>query len=397
MTDVSNRQDAYTTARPAKQQLTDTPAFQFSVLTCKRRILATKIIYADGTVRGYDKAAKFQFKYCEITSLEDFEKLVLTWLTDEPRRFIIRGQLLPGLDPELWHYRRILDHYNKETKIIEFRSIECPPRRWIPLDLDGVEVPDGYGAPDKLAEAAYFIRDNKLPEYFRGVRCVAAATSSTGRKGPGIAHFRLFFVLTRPEDNDALYYWAEGLSIARSDLRLDPAVLRAMQPIYTARPIFKGDTDPVPAWSRVRLLDGYADEVELELPRARERKKREPKTFGKVVDMPEWMLEPAQKCAGWGVYMGDEEPSLKAWDAIRRVFYMLDGCPKGNDKGRHKTLTAAAWEMANLVAEGELPEKLAREAYLEAAEGINNGDGKYDAAAIQRRIDDAFRDVGRVS
>ena len=267
------------------------------------------------------------------------------------------------------------------------------------MDLDGIEVPHGYGAPDKLAEAAYFIRDNKLPSYFRGVRCIAAATASTGRKGPSIARLRLFFVLSRPEDNDALYYWAEDLSIARPDLRLDPTVMRAMQPIYTARPIFDGCSDPVPAWGRVRLLDGYTDEVELELPRVREHKKREPKIFESVVcnDMPDWMVPLATRDAGLGVQIKDEEPSSKAWDAIKRVFYMLDGCPKGTDGGRHKTLTKAAWELANLVAEGELPEKLAREAYLEAAEGIHNGDGKYDAAAIRRRIDDAFRDVGSVS
>jgi hypothetical protein len=113
------------------------------------------------------------------------------------------------------------------------------------------------------------------------------------------------------------------------------------------------------------------------------------------VDAPEWALDPAD--AGLGVQIKDEEPSSKAWDAIKRVFYMLDGCPKGTDGGRHKTLTKAAWELANLVAEGELPKQLAREAYFEAAEGINNNDGKYDAAAIQRHLDDAFADVGRVS
>src|SRR6516165_9072641 len=208
------------------------PAFQFSVLTCKRRVLATKIIHADGKVIGYDKAAQFQFAYREIDSLEDFEKLVLTWLATEPRRFIIRGQLLPGLDPGAWHYRRILGHRGEPP------SIECPPRRWLVLDLDGVWVPNGYGAPDKLAEAAYFIRDNKLPEYFRGVRCIAASTASTGRRGPGIAHVRLFFVLTHPASIDALYSWADTLSHPGPDLGLDPRVLRPMQPIYTARPIF---------------------------------------------------------------------------------------------------------------------------------------------------------------
>jgi hypothetical protein len=386
--DDVNRHDTYTTPQPQKQQVTETSAFQFSVLTCQKPLLATKTIFADGKEIPYGKPKFFYFKYYEIDSLEDFEKLVLTWLSEKPRTFIIRGQLLPGLDLTKRYYRRILGRKGEPA------TIECPPRRWIALDLDGVEVPHGWGAPDKLAEAGYFIRDNN------GVRCIAAATASTGRKGPNIARLRLFFVLSRPADNDALYSWAEGLSIARPDLRLDPTVMRAMQPIYTARPIFDGCSDPVPAWSRVRLLDGYIDEVELELPRVRERKKREPKPAQAQVlvvcnDMPEWMLPLAEQDAGLGINLEDEEPSLKAWDAMRRVFYMLDGCPKGTDGGRHKTLTKAAWELANLVAEGELPEQLAREAYFKAAEGIHNSDGKYDAVAIQRRIDDAFADICR--
>jgi len=391
MADNTSRPGLYNTLSPATQVI-DIPAFQFSVLTCQKPLLATKTICADGNEVSYGKPKFFYYRYCEIELLEDFAKVVLEWLSDKSRMFIIRGQLLPGLNPKKRYYRRILGRKGEPA------TIECPPRRWIALDLDGVEVPNGYGAPDKLAEAAYFIRDNRLPSYFRGVRCIAAATASTGRKGPSIARLRLFFVLSRPEDNDALYYWAEDLSIARPGLRLDPTVMRAMQPIYTARPIFDGCSDPVPAWGRGRLLDGYTDEVELELPRVRERKKREPKAFADSVmcsDAPEWVLDAAD--AGLGVQIEDEEPSSKAWDAIKRVFYMLDGCPKGTDGGRHKMLTKAAWELANLVAEGELPEKLAREAYLEAAEGIHNGDGKYDAAAIQRRIDDAFRDVGRVS
>jgi hypothetical protein len=47
------------------------------------------------------------------------------------------------------------------------------------------------------------------------------------------------------------------------------------------------------------------------------------------------------------------------------------------------------------VCEGELPEKLAREAFLKAAEGIHKGDGKYSAEDLEERIDDAFRNVGR--
>jgi hypothetical protein len=389
----------YSTPQARKQQVVGHPAFQFSVLTCQKPLYATKIIYADGKEIGYDKPKFFYFDYREIDSLEDFEKLVLTWLYDQPRKCIIYGQLLPELDPGVLHYRRILDHYNKKTKIIEPASLECPSRRWLVLDLDGVEVPNGYGAPDKLAEAAYFIRDNKLPPYFRGVRCIAASTSSTGRIGPNIARLRLFFVLSRPEDNDALYSWADGLSRTHPDLGVDPAVLRAMQPIYTARPIFRGMADPVPVWGRVRLLDGYADEVELELPRVRERKKREPKPAHGVVltvcnDAPEWMLDPRD--AGLGVHPEmAKETSTKAWTAIKRIFERLDGCgiaPKVGNLGRFETLRKSAWELAHLVADGELSEELAKAAFLRAAEGIHNADGKYND--LEDRWQSAINDVG---
>jgi hypothetical protein len=43
-------------------------------------------------------------------------------------------------------------------------------------------------------------------------------------------------------------------------------VFQSYQPIYTARPIFRGCVDPVPKWDRVRLLDGYDDELAIELP-----------------------------------------------------------------------------------------------------------------------------------
>jgi hypothetical protein len=72
----------------------------------------------------------------------------------------------------------------------------------------------------------------------------------------------------------------------------------------------------------------------------------------------------------------------------------LDGSPKGG-VGRHAALNTAAWWLARLWAEGEIPEDKAREAYWEATKGINNSDGKYDTGLLARHIDDAFSDVGR--
>jgi hypothetical protein len=172
----------------------------------------------------------------------------------------------------------------------------------------------------------------------------------------------------------------------------------AHQPIYTARPIFDGCIDPVPVWSRVRVLEGYEDSLAPDLPRGFRARKYSAPTFTPPAihmcnDMPEWMVELAEADAGLGV-APVEEISDRAWEAIKEVFRLLDGSPKGG-VGRHAALNIASWWLARLCAEGELPEAKAREAYLKAAEGINNSDKKYDAALIERHLDDAFADVGR--
>jgi hypothetical protein len=358
------------------------PAFQFSILTCRPNLSATKTIKADGTEIPFGHAKHFQFKYLEIGTLEDFAT-VLGWLAGQRQRFIIRGQLLPGLTG--WQRRLI---YPKDS---ERATVACPARRWIPLDLDGVDVPCGLGAPDKLAEAGYFIRDKMLPCAFRGVRCVAAATASTGRKGPGVARLRLFFVLAEAADNEALVAWADELSQRQPGLRLDPSVMLANQAIYTARPVWDGYSDPVPSWGRVAVLDGIEDVAALDLPCGGRAKARH---TGNVASMegeiPAWMLGAAAQDAGRGVVALDT--SDKAWGAIRRAFAALDGCGSGR---RHRTLNKAAWELARLVNEGELSRELACKAFLEAAGGIDNSDGEYDAAAIERRVNDAFADVDR--
>ena len=79
--------------------------------------------------------------------------------------------------------------------------------------------------------------------------------------------------------------------------------------------------------------------------------------------------------------------------AIHSIFQMLDGSPK-NGIGRHESLNRAAWWLARLYSEGELPDDKARDAFFKAAEGIDNSDGKYDAD-LARHIDDAFADIGR--
>jgi hypothetical protein len=207
---------------------------------------------------------------------------------------------------------------------------------------------------------------------------------------------RLFFVLKEAVDNEALNLWITGLS--EKYIFIDPSVMRAQQPIYTARPLFVGCSDPVPEWGRVRLLEGYEDELVSELSRHKVKKTVQlvctqgtnPLPPG---DMPQEYWDLTERYAERGVCTV-EEISDRAWSAIKEIFALFDGAPK-RGMGRHAILNAGAWRLARLVAECELPEDKAREAYWEASKGINNGDGKYDAALIQRHLDDAFADVGR--
>ena len=101
------------------------------------------------------------------------------------------------------------------------------------------------------------------------------------------------------------------------------------------------------------------------------------------------------RCWPWcSSYRPATEISAKAWNAIRQIIRSA-GWLTQVGKGRHELLNRAAWWLAKLYAEGELPEGEAREAFFKAAEGINNSDGKYDAELLQRHIDDAFADIGR--
>ena len=113
-----------------RAQVVETPAFQFSILTCARGLLATKIIYADGSEISYDKHKHFKFEYQEIKSLEGFAE-ALRQLADQPNKFIIRGQLKPDVDASKWQQRLLRDR--SETTA----TVECRLRRWVPLDFDG--------------------------------------------------------------------------------------------------------------------------------------------------------------------------------------------------------------------------------------------------------------------
>jgi hypothetical protein len=247
-----------------------------------------------------------------------------------------------------------------------------------------------------------YIRDHILPSLFRGVQCIATATSKTGLMGKDIARLRLFFVLAEATENERVSAWLKQLHLKYPFI--DACVCDPGHVIYTARPIFIGWKDPAPEWGRVRRLDGYEEVIAPELPQALQvRRKSSHPVLAEVGPLPPWLLELAEQDAGMGVHPLVKNATPRARTAVKRVFDLLQGCPKAgcdDAKGgsRHWTLTATAWELASLVSEDELPWRQAMRVFLTAARGIRrNANGTmYDNEAIKRRGRDAFyRLLGR--
>ncbi|MEK4034529.1 hypothetical protein WOA01_16775 [Methylocystis sp. IM2] len=140
------------------------------------------------------------------------------------------------------------------------------PRNWAPLDLDDFPVPEPYGNGENIRAAALHARDNLLPAAFRGVDCIATPTTQSGWRGPDKARVRLWFAIHPPIDDTRLGAWATSVQLV-TRIGLDPATLRTVQPIYTARaPYPEGFTDPIAPEDRVMFLEGsISDRVFLDV------------------------------------------------------------------------------------------------------------------------------------
>jgi hypothetical protein len=229
------------------------PAFEFTIcMTEDPEKIAVKRITPTGTIQ-YDKVFLWRFKPAVENSLEAMAER-LRALALKPRRMIVMGAPLPSLDLSLPHRRTW-----REQSVA---TLAAPPRWWLPIDLDDVVVPKGLGSAERLTEAALFVRDHLLPDEFYGARMIVVPSASTGRKGDSTARLRLFALLASPHSLRAMKNWARGAA-ATLELPIDSAPIQAGQPIYTARPIFKGVDDPVPRALHAQVLDGDRDIVAL--------------------------------------------------------------------------------------------------------------------------------------
>ena len=227
-------------------------AFSFTVATvAEPGLAATKRIVrlSDGRLEksDYDRVALWRFQPMAAASVAIMAE-VLRDLAGRADRMILMGRPRPGLlldRPQLRRWAAADPSTN---------TLEAVDRQWLPIDIDDVAVPSPLGRGDRLDDAARYVRDTVLPPEFHGIAAAATATSSSGLKGDTLARLRLFFALDRPLSLDVLRRWARGARAA--GLPVDPAVIQAGQPIYTARPLFRGIADPIPPRLRAFGLEG---------------------------------------------------------------------------------------------------------------------------------------------
>lgn len=228
----------------------DMPLEQEEAASCGMTVLQTfgplltKQHSATGTSKG-NYAKTFRIIPVPVADIHSLAA-ALQVLERNPRVCVIRGEYV-GTTPE----RDVRKLQRNGGGFVPL------PRRWVMLDIDGIEAPEGMD-PTGLEAIDHVI--GLLPAEFRGVSHFYQWSSSAGLKGRAIK-LHLWFWLDRPVHDEDLERWAEGIGI------VDPAVFRTVQVHYTAAPIFlDGRADPLEG-RRSGLRLGDRDTVPLVLLR----------------------------------------------------------------------------------------------------------------------------------
>ena len=198
---------------------------------------------------------RFRVRLHTVTGIHELYAL-LQRLEADPYAFLVRALPKPSirLDKGMWLRRR------KSGEDAPFMAI---PQPWLCADFDKVALPPGLDPVQALdAVIAWLLA--QLPPELRGATCVVQTSSSYGLR-QDVVSFHLWYWLNRGMGYDELKRWAVISFL--DDLPLDIACLRDVQPLYVARPAFRGMPDPLPS-SRLRLIEGVRDVAVLPDPPA---------------------------------------------------------------------------------------------------------------------------------
>jgi hypothetical protein len=255
---------------------------------------------------------------------------MLEGMQGQPNMCILRGELINP--PRVFGaHRRLLE---KKDGIAP--TLKDVPRRWVALDFDSIDAPDGLDRHDLVACGK--IAAQTLPKAFHGCRAIVHATSSHMIK-PGI-RIRLWYWLDRPTFGHELKRWL-GKCVS------DHSVLNAIEPIYCAAPLFE---DPAMNPLKERLADMPG------LP---------------VVNVPASLAKKSQPG-------GANRPPVKVPDTddIKDLVYAVASQTEGN---RNNNLFGCACKIGNAVGLGRMELQQAFDVLVEAA--LHSGLERQEAEA----------------
>jgi predicted P-loop ATPase len=192
----------------------------------------------DGDTK-YDYAAGWLFEW-SVIPVHDIHELiqVLEVLRHEKQYYVIRGALIPGAPPQV--ERRYKPKPDRSTP-----WIESAERQWVMIDVDKTDVP--FNASDPEASVREYLK--LLPEGLQNATVYWHLSSSQHAKDKLRCH--LWYYLDRE-------YTDRELKLAIRRLPgVDLSLYQAVQPHYTADPIFLQGTDPLPV--RAGVIRGLCD------------------------------------------------------------------------------------------------------------------------------------------
>ena len=208
------------------------------------------------SIQSYDAAYLYNARTAAAGSVEELAQ-VLRDLTEERSSCVVRGALREGVRPTRVERRC----HGEGAALVEV------PRAWTALDLDELYAPEAL--LDDIHEAACWVWA-QLPAPFAGCAGVLQWTAGAfvdlfnGMPGPGRTlavtkslglRARAWFVLDAPVESAAWRAWAREQRAAGVKL-VDPSLFSAVQPHYTAAPIFHGRAPALFDDQRIAVMPG---------------------------------------------------------------------------------------------------------------------------------------------
>lgn len=241
-------------------------------------------IYTQNEVLPYTAGYHFTFEQRQIADLRAFYELLCEIETDRTA-FLIRGVPLPWIAAD-----KIVRRKSQGSDAAfgqRATHLFC-------VDVDNVIAPSGMTTTSTEA-INYAV--SKLPAEFHNASVVAQFSNSAGLSlDPPLIKLHLWFWGERPYADVELRRWAAKTSIA------DPAIYSAVQPHFTAQPLFVDMPDPFAGMSRIQYLAKATNYVSAVLPglgeygsqprdmRSFEEERLEYGLGGKVIDGRETLL-----------------------------------------------------------------------------------------------------------